>query len=294
VQAQRDQEQRDALREAELAKQQQDMMTSHLKQAVGGWRNIQMGRTWRSGRSQAARKRQSDSLAMHGILCWVKSKLSVTLHTWLAARREKIYGSHVAQTAVRQWRYHGLDDALFSWRQLSERAYGSKRRILSASPAVDPLDVAFEQQYQAQATSSVELPSSLSQSGNSDSQSGTGALRIVRTRTAKDNGKPCVFFILEVAGEDGNDSFQVPRRYRDFDHLDKILREKYSRLSAVLPSLPPKKTFGALDPHFISSRKRSLEQYVLDLMEIPEIDFSQELQAFLSRDLSQWHDMIEN
>jgi len=228
----------EAMREAELEREEEAAQRERARKA-------------------AQREHLSNQSLMRATLHWVKDRLAVGLFTWHSRTQDSIYVQELRSSAQQQWRYQVLDDALFAWRQLSERGFGSQARVSSKSPEQVP------------------------------------EVRIVKTRTAKDNGKPCVFFILEVSGDDARESFQVPRRYRDFDQLDKMMTEEFAHLKSVLPCLPPKKSFGSLDPHFISNRKVTLERYLGDLMQIPQVDQCMQLKAFLSQELSEWHDMME-
>lgn len=201
------------------------------------------------------------------------------LRTWHGTTKLAIYSSRLNETAAQQWRFHRLSASIPLLRQYAKHKRDEK---LDAD--------------QAHATAIKELASSASKRNETKASSNgsCSGVRIARTKTARDDGKPRVFFILEVKSDDEDSSHQIPRRYKDFDHLDKMIREKFAFLIEDLPCLPPKKSFGALDPHFIASRKITLQQYVSDLLHIPKIRSCDELCAFLSQDLSLWQGLVQD
>merc|ERR1711959_612619 len=119
------------------------------------------------------------------------------------------------------------------------------------------------------------------------------AVMIPRTRTSKEEGtgKPCVNYLIVVSTSAS--TFEVPRRYKDFDNFDRLLRETYPALAPQIPDLPPKKTFGTMDPHFITNRRITLEQYLQTLLRDNTIANSPLMGNFLAaRSFSSYQDAL--
>eukprot|EP00591_Stephanopyxis_turris_P008553 CAMPEP_0195516320 /NCGR_PEP_ID=MMETSP0794_2-20130614/7085_1 /TAXON_ID=515487 /ORGANISM="Stephanopyxis turris, Strain CCMP 815" /LENGTH=205 /DNA_ID=CAMNT_0040644885 /DNA_START=158 /DNA_END=771 /DNA_ORIENTATION=- len=84
-------------------------------------------------------------------------------------------------------------------------------------------------------------------------------------------------------------TWEVWKRYSQFNDLDSVLRKKWADMNAV--TFPGKKVFGALDPAFLDKRLGQLSEYVQALLQIDNIaDFhkphisSNELRHFMNFD----------
>ena len=223
-------------------------------------------------------------------LIWFKKSAAKALRTWQGLTRLGLYSVRLNETASISWRYHKMKAAILELRQYAKYINAEKREATEAHAAALKELAHPAVSVNVQPLSAVP-PHRRSPMTSPGSSTAVKDVRIPRTRTARDNGKPCVFFVLEVQGRDENSSYQVPRRYRDFDHLDKMIREKFSFIDD-LPCLPPKKSFGALDPHFISSRKITLQQYISDMLQMSELKQCDELCAFLDQDLTIWQQFL--
>lgn len=92
------------------------------------------------------------------------------------------------------------------------------------------------------------------------------AVKILRTKTTREEhtNKPSVYYMMRVQF-DSETPLEVRRRYMDFDSLDRLLREQFPNLE--MPVLPPKKPIGSMDPHFIATRKTTLQTYLTELLQ---------------------------
>lgn len=112
------------------------------------------------------------------------------------------------------------------------------------------------------------------------------SVKLPKTRTQKDEtNKPCVYYMIDI--ETRTSEYQIARRYKDFDHFDLLLKELYP--GVVLPELPPKKSFGTMDPHFITNRKLTLEKYLKELLvDNPVTTSSSLVNSFVSDPSRSW------
>lgn len=69
-------------------------------------------------------------------------------------------------------------------------------------------------------------------------------------------------YLLRV--QRGNNSWNVLRRYNDFDKLHKCLR-----ISGIDLPLPGKRIFGNMRPDFIAERKEALQVYINEILMNP-------------------------
>ncbi|CAM9439172.1 unnamed protein product, partial [Phaeothamnion confervicola] len=74
----------------------------------------------------------------------------------------------------------------------------------------------------------------------------------------------------------------VARRYREFDALDKDLRDAFPHLRASFPSLPRKELFKT-SAEVVARRKLGLEQYMSYLLStFPDVVASPQVRRFLT------------
>ena len=87
-------------------------------------------------------------------------------------------------------------------------------------------------------------------------------------------------------------SGNVTRRYSDFVWLSEVLN--LSVPGCIIPSLPPKQTFGSLVNEFIQSRRRGLEKFLHRIVEHPELCISQYFKAFMEADETSFRQIMQN
>ncbi|KZT43860.1 hypothetical protein SISSUDRAFT_1013638 [Sistotremastrum suecicum HHB10207 ss-3] len=115
---------------------------------------------------------------------------------------------------------------------------------------------------------------------------GRTSIKIATSTTEEVDGKPVVRYLIEVnqLGADGTHSsgWVLARRYNEFLAMHQRLREKY--LVVRLLDFPGKRLVTSMSSSFLESRRVGLEKYIQNLIALPLICETEELQSFLSRD----------
>jgi len=93
------------------------------------------------------------------------------------------------------------------------------------------------------------------------------------------SGKPFTAYILGYKSESGKQE-SVIRRYREIHAFHEELK-KVLPFSAI-PSIPPKRAIGNLKSEFIERRKSDLQLYFDLILELAEVQNSDQLHRFLS------------
>jgi hypothetical protein len=66
-----------------------------------------------------------------------------------------------------------------------------------------------------------------------------------------------------IQGSDNHGSFDVMRRYADFDKARQVMIQRWP--SCYVPPIPPKKAVGNKSTKFVEDRKQFLEQFLIKL-----------------------------
>merc|ERR1719199_1013919 len=79
-----------------------------------------------------------------------------------------------------------------------------------------------------------------------------GLFSVIISRTTYGKQDRALYYVVEVTLE-GRRKFEINKRYRDFDLLNTVLSERFSRIltqgvGGTTPTLPPKKSFTKLNP----------------------------------------------
>eukprot|EP00743_Colponemidia_sp_Colp-15_P001526 GILK01001666.1.p1 GENE.GILK01001666.1~~GILK01001666.1.p1 ORF type:complete len:280 (+),score=35.87 GILK01001666.1:51-842(+) len=82
-------------------------------------------------------------------------------------------------------------------------------------------------------------------------------------------------YLIRVS--DGRSTWHIRRRYRSFRDLHDALSQHF----ADLPSIPPKKFIGNLNPEFVQRRQGELQSYIESLLRRSEVARSKDTRAFL-------------
>lgn len=85
--------------------------------------------------------------------------------------------------------------------------------------------------------------------------------------------------IYRISGSDKDGSFDVYRRYNEFNCVRDQLLVKWP--GCFIPALPPKKAVGNLDQEFIEERRRALDQFCSQIAKLKHLHYSQEYQVFV-------------
>lgn len=87
------------------------------------------------------------------------------------------------------------------------------------------------------------------------------------------------FTVYDVSGSDRNGSFNVKRRYNEFNELRRKLVENWP--GYFIPPIPEKKTTGNTDPEFVKQRQHMLDHFMSRCGKMQHIFYSDEMQMFL-------------
>lgn len=85
--------------------------------------------------------------------------------------------------------------------------------------------------------------------------------------------------VYKVRGKDHLGEFEVMRRFREFDHLRRVLYSRF--LGLYVPPIPEKKAMGNTEHLFIEERLFFLDRFLKEVCLLPYLYESEELQAFL-------------
>ncbi|EAS02031.1 PX-SNX8-Mvp1p-like protein (macronuclear) [Tetrahymena thermophila SB210] len=85
--------------------------------------------------------------------------------------------------------------------------------------------------------------------------------------------------VYTVKGEDKLGTFEVIRRFSDFDGLRTYLQKRWP--SCYIPPIPDKKSVGNMDQKFIEDRRNLLEAFVVKITELKHLWYSEEFQLFI-------------
>lgn len=67
-----------------------------------------------------------------------------------------------------------------------------------------------------------------------------------------------MFYIVEISKKSGGEKWNIEKRFREFDDLQKSLKKVYGNL----PNLPTKTMFSLKDSNDIERRRVELEKYL--------------------------------
>ncbi|CAM9155534.1 unnamed protein product [Choristocarpus tenellus] len=82
--------------------------------------------------------------------------------------------------------------------------------------------------------------------------------------------------------EESMSSWMVARRYREFDALDKDLREAFPHRANSFPNIPPKELFKT-SPDVVERRVKGLEQYMINIIrKFPDLLETHQMNKFLT------------
>jgi sorting nexin-25 len=114
---------------------------------------------------------------------------------------------------------------------------------------------------------------------------GRSTLRIASTLVQNEGGKEYALYVIEVQ-RNGSEQMRsakwaIARRYSEFHDLHQRLRNKYH--SVRLLDFPRRRVVMKLQRDFLDKRRQALEQYLKELLLLPDVCRSRDLRAFLSQ-----------
>ncbi|KAI9800366.1 MAG: hypothetical protein M1825_004136 [Sarcosagium campestre] len=126
----------------------------------------------------------------------------------------------------------------------------------------------------------------LSQEGDSQLY-GRASVKITSVRTGTDSdGHEYAQYGIEVQRKAGEQtpmvSWTVARRYSEFHNLHQRLRAQYPSVRAL--EFPRRRMMMKLQREFVQKRRIALEQYLQDLLRLPDVCLSRDLRWFLSEE----------
>lgn len=101
----------------------------------------------------------------------------------------------------------------------------------------------------------------------------------------EDDGKEFAIYVIEVSRNAGEKmpaaSWIITRRYSEFHELHQRLRSKYPSVRHL--DFPRRRVVMKLQSDFLQKRRQALENYLRELLLLPNVCRSRELRAFLSQ-----------
>ncbi|KAI1880707.1 hypothetical protein JX265_000947 [Neoarthrinium moseri] len=105
----------------------------------------------------------------------------------------------------------------------------------------------------------------------------------------EDDGKEYALYVIEVQRIAGEKmpaaTWVVTRRYSEFHELHQKLRNRYASVRHL--DFPRRRMVMKLQSEFLRRRQQALEQYLQQLLRLPEVCRSRDLRAFLSQSVIQ-------
>lgn len=105
----------------------------------------------------------------------------------------------------------------------------------------------------------------------------------------EDDGKEYALYVVEVQRIAGEKmpaaTWIVTRRYSEFHELHQKLRHRYASVRDL--DFPRRRVMMTLQKEFLRKRQQALEQYLQQLLRLPEVCRSRDLRAFLSQSVIQ-------
>ena len=101
----------------------------------------------------------------------------------------------------------------------------------------------------------------------------------------EDDGREFALYVVEVQRNAGEQmpaaSWVVTRRYSEFHELHQKLRSRYPSVRNL--DFPRRRMVMKFQSEFLRKRRTALEQYLRDLLQLPDVCRSRDLRAFLSQ-----------
>ncbi|ORY62518.1 PXA domain-containing protein [Pseudomassariella vexata] len=119
---------------------------------------------------------------------------------------------------------------------------------------------------------------------------GRASIRIKSIQVGReDEGKEFALYVIEVQRVAGEKmpaaTWVVTRRYSEFHELHQTLRQRYPSVRNL--DFPRRRMVMKLQSEFLRKRQQALEQYLRELLRLPEVCRSRDLRAFLSQSVIQ-------
>lgn len=115
---------------------------------------------------------------------------------------------------------------------------------------------------------------------------GRSAIKIKAIQVGhEDDGREYAIYVIEVSRNAGEKmpaaSWIISRRYSEFHELHQKLRSKYPSVRNL--DFPRRRVVMKLQSDFLQKRRQALENYLRELLLLPEVCRSRDLRAFLSQ-----------
>lgn len=112
----------------------------------------------------------------------------------------------------------------------------------------------------------------------------------------EEDGREFALYVIEVQRNAGEQmpaaSWVISRRYSEFHELHQKLRSRYPSVRNL--DFPRRRMVMKFQSEFLRKRRTALEQYLQDLLLLPEVCRSRELRAFLSQSvITQGQDILD-
>ncbi|KAI1059166.1 hypothetical protein LB507_003824 [Fusarium sp. FIESC RH6] len=112
----------------------------------------------------------------------------------------------------------------------------------------------------------------------------------------EEDGREFALYVVEVQRDAGEQmpaaSWVISRRYSEFHELHQKLRSRYPSVRNL--DFPRRRMVMKFQSEFLRKRRTALEQYLQDLLLLPEVCRSRELRAFLSQSaITQGQDILD-
>ncbi|KAF5023257.1 hypothetical protein F66182_4690 [Fusarium sp. NRRL 66182] len=126
---------------------------------------------------------------------------------------------------------------------------------------------------------------------------GRSTIRIKSIQVGREeDGREFALYVVEVQRNAGEQmpaaSWVISRRYSEFHELHQKLRSRYPSVRNL--DFPRRRMVMKFQSEFLRKRRTALEQYLQDLLLLPEVCRSRELRAFLSQSvITQGQDMLD-
>jgi len=128
---------------------------------------------------------------------------------------------------------------------------------------------------------------------NNNNNNGNGNIThfnvtISKYESKKESGKKeFTIYYINIINESTGETFDISKRYSDFDHINKKLKKKFPDVQ--LKELPKKHFMNSLGSNTVESRRLMLELYLQHLFQIESIQKSTVLWSFIKSETPQFN-----
>jgi hypothetical protein len=246
------------------------------------WSRQEAARAFNSWRGYAEWEMEYLEKLYKAMFRWAHMSTSLAFNTWLAKTRDS--DDESMEIAAQHYKFASLFVVLDTWRDMVYQSMMAQSDGLQDASKADAhrdrslLRAAFLFWKPTETTLVVdqtEASNVLAQACHP-----FGSFEVSVTGTLYGDSDRALYYLVQVDFT-GRKSYNLEKRYREFDVLNSTLAERFSGTLKSGTAFPPRKPINRLNPEFYESRVADLHKFMQDLIRHKEIAASGELCEFL-------------